>query len=314
MSTELREPEGWNEFELAIWRLSRGMLKKPRTSYKALALEMAITVKELNRVVLGRGRPGELYVKQAIFAYTKRDIKSPLSKEDEKQLADLLSRAAADIAESADSSDRDEEETPGSVDEDERPEYSTLESYSFIGSMGINSRALESSIDKYKGSYCLFVLNDDHEVVTAQCMLSKRLGSDKAPIYRSWRIVNVAGRRELWRYSGAYFTDRKHLFLVSSLQAQPDARMSVFHVNFSDDHQELLRGAYIGVSSQNAIISCRAMLLRYNGVERDMLEQLKKLLYEPRSRKYVQSLRLDMLDETLDFLFEGSTIKLSFGS
>lgn len=56
------------------------------------------------------------------------------------------------------------------------------------------------------------------------------------------------------------------------------------------------------------------MLLRYNGVERDMREKLKKLLYEPRSRKYVQSLRLDMLDETLDFLFEGSTIKLSFGS
>src|SRR5260221_9093116 len=224
MVTELKEPEGWNEFELAIWRLSRGMLELPRTSYKALAREMAIPDKELNRVVLGRGRPGELYVRQVIFAYTKRHIKPALSKEDEKQLAVLLAKAAADAAESAEASVGEEEDSSDAREDQERTEYSTLESYSFIGSMGINSRALESSIEKYKGCYCLFVLNDDNELVTAQCILSKQLGSDKAPIYRSWRIVKAAGRRELWRYSGAYFTDRKHLFLVSSLQGQPDAR------------------------------------------------------------------------------------------
>lgn len=188
--------------------------------------------------------------------------------------------------------------------------------YNFINALGIDEAAWQISIKKYRGKYLHFTLNDADNVVTSKVDLTRDLASDHAPIYTSSRnIVTKTGTTKVWKFLGAYFTNGTHLFLIGSRTKLPDARLSLFDVDFeSDEPQVILRGSYLGVSSQGTVLSSRCMLMPLSLIPAKVHD---KLFERPQSRAAVQEMTPPPLKQVVSYLYGVEKlhfIKVAMGS
>ncbi|MDA9483079.1 hypothetical protein XI07_13790 [Bradyrhizobium sp. CCBAU 11445] len=129
----------------------------------------------------------------------------------------------------------------------------------FIASLGIDKDIRKTSVDNYNGTYYNFTLDDDRKVVVSAYGLSRELGADQTPIYRSWRkLPNQKKRR---RYVGAYFANTDNLYLVGTPIGAVDIRLSIFSI-IPGEKQNMLRGMGLVFSHRRAILTGNSILVR----------------------------------------------------
>jgi hypothetical protein len=175
--------------------------------------------------------------------------------------------------------------------------------YNFITALGIDEPAWKASIKKYKGKYLQFTRNEADHVVTAKCDLTGDLASDHSPIYKSSRIVVTrTGTITTAHFLGAYFTNKEHLFLIGSRKKMPDARLSIFDVNFdAEEKQKVLRGAFLGVSTIGSVHSSLCVLMDSAVIG---INVQKELWSKPQPRSFFEKHDSPYLREVFAYLFE----------
>lgn len=174
-----------------------------------------------------------------------------------------------------------------------------------IVALGLDLTISEASIQSYNGGYLHFTLDDDGRVVVSKYVLSRNLGPDLAPLYRSWRNVPGSGRR---RFVGAYFANDANLYLVGTPIRSVDLRLCIFNI-IPGEKQKILRGVVLGVSYRGTILTSRCLLVRLRSISS---VRRKVLVEAPLPREAVQK----DLPEVADFLFgieKPDYIKLSTG-
>jgi hypothetical protein len=174
-----------------------------------------------------------------------------------------------------------------------------------VVALGLNLTISEASIDAYSGGYLHFTLDDDGKVVASKYALSRKLGPDLTPLYRSWRTVPGLGRR---RFVGAYFANDANLYLVGTPLRSVDLRLCVLNI-IPGDKQPILRGLVLGVSYRGTIITSRCLFVRSDSI--DPVSR-KAFVKAPLSKEEFQK----KFSEGADFLFgleELAYIKISTG-
>jgi hypothetical protein len=127
--------------------------------------------------------------------------------------------------------------------------------------MGILLNGVERSL-AYAGRYLHLSLDEEANVVVANCHLSSQLGARGAPMYTSWRKTRTGTRRAFF---GTYLSNGHQLFLLGSQKNDVDLRMSIFQID-QDQDERTLKGHSVGVSYARSVLSTRCYLVPTNCV------------------------------------------------